>query len=124
MKNAIEFNPYSKACPSREVLGEVGNLWSVLIIVSLSDGPLRFGQLQSRIEGISNRMLTQTLRNLERDGLILRTQLPEVPPRVEYSLTDLGTHMLKPLSQVEKWVLQYMPQIMENREKYDAIVAE
>ena len=85
---------YDKDCPSRQVLDRIGDTWSVLIVGSLADGPRRYTELAARIDGISPKMLTQTLRGLERDGMISRTVYPVVPPRVDYALTDLGRSLL------------------------------
>ena len=85
-----------RACPSRRLPNEIGEHWTVLIVGALSDGPLRFKAIGERVDGISYRMLTQTLRTLERDGLVTRTQYPEIPPRVEYELTDFGRELVAP----------------------------
>ncbi|MEM6457018.1 MAG: helix-turn-helix domain-containing protein, partial [Acidobacteriota bacterium] len=84
-------------CPIRDVVARVSEKWSVFILLSLEDTPQRFMVLKRRIEGVSQRMLTQTLRRLERDGLVAREVFPEVPPRVEYRLTPLGRSTLEPL---------------------------
>ena len=81
---------YESGCPSREVLDRIGDTWSVLVVGALAGGPRRYSELAARIQGISPKMLTQTLRGLERDGMISRTVFPVVPPRVDYALTDLG----------------------------------
>src|SRR5215475_7991951 len=87
-----------EACPAvREVLNRVGDKWSVQIVALLGEGPMRFSELRRAIEGISQRMLTLTLRGLERDGLITRTVFPEIPPRVDYDLTRLGKTLLEPI---------------------------
>jgi len=87
-----------EACPAvREVLSRVGDKWSVQIVALLGDGSKRFSELRRAIEGISQRMLTLTLRNLERDGLVTRTVFPEIPPRVDYELTRLGETLLEPI---------------------------
>lgn len=107
------------ACPMREVLDRVGDKWSVLIVVYLSDGPQRFNALRRRIEGISQRMLTETLRHLERDGLVLRTVYPSVPPRVEYTLTELGQSLRLPLAALATWAEQHRGAISQARDQYD-----
>ncbi len=114
------FNPYSKACPSRRLLNEVSDMWTVLILGTLYDGSKRFSELNQHIEGISNRMLTQTLRTLERDGILTRTQLPEIPPHVEYELTDLGRDLADLLDKVENWSTGRMDTILSNRSDYDS----
>jgi DNA-binding HxlR family transcriptional regulator len=111
-----EFN-----CPLREVLDRIGDKWSVLVISVLGDGRQRFSDLQRRIEGgISQRMLTRTLRSLERDGLVVRTAHPEVPPRVEYELTPLGRTLLGPVNVLEDWADEYRLAIRANRRHYDS----
>src|ERR1700676_2176100 len=87
----------------REVLNRVGDKWSVLIVSLLGDRPKRFNELRRTIEGISQRMLTLTLKGLERDGLVTRTVYPTIPPRVEYQLTALGRTLLKPIQAIAKW---------------------
>src|SRR6185436_9529963 len=96
-----------ETCPAvREVLHRVGDKWSVQIVALLGDGPMRFSELRRSIEGISQRMLTLTLRGLERDGLIARTVFPEIPPRVEYELTRLGRTLLEPIQGLADWAEQ------------------
>lgn len=107
-------------CPAvREVLHRVGDKWSVQIVALLGDGPLRFSELRRSIEGISQRMLTLTLRGLERDGLVTRTVFPEIPPRVDYELTRLGQTLLDPISALADWAAAYRTSIQEAREKFD-----
>src|SRR4051812_491515 len=94
----------AQACPAvRDVLNRVGDKWSVQIVASLGDGPMRFSELRRTIEGISQRMLTLTLRGLERDGLVTRTVFAEIPPRVDYELTRLGNTLLEPIQQLAEW---------------------
>jgi DNA-binding HxlR family transcriptional regulator len=114
-------SPVDKAnCASaREVLNRVGDKWSVYVVGSLSDGPLRFNELKRRIEGISQRMLTLTLKSLERDGLVTRTVFPTVPARVDYELTRLGRTLLEPVLALAKWSEKHSPQIQAARAKYD-----
>ena len=114
-------NHVSGKCPAvREVLNRVGDKWSVLVVSRLGDGPKRFSELRRMIEGISQRMLTLTLKGLERDGLITRTVYPTVPPRVEYELTKLGRSLLVPISGLAKWAARKREKIQEARQKYDA----
>ena len=111
----------AEACPAvREVLHRVGDKWSVQIVALLGDGPLRFSELKRSIEGISQRMLTLTLRGLERDGLVTRTVFPEIPPRVDYELTRLGNTLLDPISALAEWAAEYRTSIQEAREKFDS----
>ncbi|MBW3696876.1 transcriptional regulator [Vibrio sp. T187] len=106
-------------CPVRNVVAQIGDKWSMLILFALVDGPERFNALKSRIEGISQRMLTQTLRDLERDGYVNRTVFPEVPVRVEYALTNLGTDLVKPLYDLVCWADNHQVEINSARKKYD-----
>ena len=118
----VTIDVYAKDCPSRQVLNRIGDTWSVLIIVSLADGPRRYSELAARIEGVSPKMLTQTLRGLERDGLITRTVFAEVPPRVEYDLTSLGHSLLGLVSGLETWAQEHMPDVVNARDAYDSRV--
>lgn len=106
-------------CPIRNVIAQIGDKWSLLILFALVDGPDRFNSLKSRIVGISQRMLTQTLRDLEREGYVLRTVYPEVPARVEYELTDMGRDIVKPLYQLVSWADQHHEDIKQARQAYD-----
>jgi DNA-binding HxlR family transcriptional regulator len=95
---------YAQACPCRALLDLLANKWSALIIGLLEDGPLRFNQLQSDLPGVGPKMLTQTLRRLESARLLTRTVYAEVPPRVEYTLTELGVSVSDPLARLRQWV--------------------
>jgi DNA-binding HxlR family transcriptional regulator len=110
---------YDRNCPSRQVLDRIGDTWSVLIIATLADGPRRYSQLAARIDGISPKMLTQTLRGLERDGMISRTVFPEVPPRVEYDLTGLGRSLLGLVSGMSAWAEEHIDDVVGARVAYD-----
>ena len=108
------------ACPAvREVLNRIGDKWSVQIVALLGGGPQRFGELKRAIEGISQRMLTLTLRGLERDGLVTRTVFPEIPPRVDYELTKLGQTLLEPIEALAAWAAEHRTAIQSAREKFD-----
>ena len=108
------------ACPAvREVLNRVGDKWSVQIVGLLGPAPKRFNELRRSIEGISQRMLTLTLRNLERDGLVTRTVEPTIPPKVEYALTDLGRTLLVPVSALAQWALSNRVGIHAAQQRYD-----
>jgi DNA-binding HxlR family transcriptional regulator len=104
-----------------EVLARVGDKWSVLVVTRLGAGPLRFNELRRSIGGISQRMLTLTLRGLERDGLITRTVFPTVPPRVEYALTALGRDLLQPVSALGDWALRNGAKIARARDQFDSL---
>ena len=109
------------ACPAvREVLHRVGDKWSVQIIAFLGGGTMRFSELRRAIEGVSQRMLTLTLRNLERDGLVTRTVFPEVPPRVEYALTRLGETLLEPITALAEWAAEHRTSIQDARSVFDS----
>jgi DNA-binding HxlR family transcriptional regulator len=115
---------YQEDCPTRKVLDLIGNKWAVLIIGLLEDEPKRFSELQRTIIGISHKMLTQTLRGLERDGLITRTVYPQVPPRVEYRLTPLGETLCAPLAAVRDWAEENIEAITQAQQGYDLQVIE
>ncbi|MEU0026228.1 helix-turn-helix domain-containing protein [Streptomyces sp. NPDC006335] len=108
------------ACPVREVLDRVSGKWSVQILVAAAHGPIRFTELERSIEGISRRMLTLTLRNLERDGLVTRTVHPTVPPRVEYELTPVARELHETLQRLTDWAERNRVYIAEARAAYDA----
>lgn len=97
-------NPFNPDCPSQEILALIGSKWSMLLMCVLREGPTRTGELARRAGGVSQKMLTQTLRELERHGLVLRHDYREVPPRVEYSLTRLGASLSDLIRQIEGWV--------------------
>ncbi|MEM1207495.1 MAG: helix-turn-helix domain-containing protein [Acidobacteriota bacterium] len=108
---------YSAACPCRDVLDLVASKWSALIIGRLQGSPHRFGALRRSIPGITQKMLTQTLRRLEVDGLVHREVFPSRPPKVEYSLTDLGHSATVPLAAIRDWAEQHLPDILSARER-------
>jgi DNA-binding HxlR family transcriptional regulator len=101
------------------VLNRVGDKWSVQVVSQLGDGAKRFGELKRSIEGISQRMLTLTLRGLERDGLVTRTVFPTIPPRVDYELTELGRSLREPVQNLGQWAFTNLPQIQNARENFD-----
>jgi DNA-binding HxlR family transcriptional regulator len=102
-----------------DVLSRIGDKWSVLVVSRLGEGPLRFNELRRSIGGISQRMLTLTLRGLERDGLITRTAFPTIPPRVDYALTPLGRDLLVPVSALGAWAVRNQPKIARARDEFD-----
>jgi DNA-binding HxlR family transcriptional regulator len=106
-------------CQAREVLERVGDKWSLLVIGRLGEGPLRFAELRRSVDGISARMLTVTLRGLERDGLVTRTVRPTVPPRVDYALTPMGRTLLDTVRNLLEWADEHLPQIHAARAAYD-----
>lgn len=111
---------YFAACPTRQVLDRIGDKWSVLVIGLLAGETMRFSQLKRCIDGISQKMLTQTLRHLERDGLIERTLYPEVPPRVEYALTPLGASLGGLIQALQQWADENIGEVTAAQARYDA----
>lgn len=107
-------------CPVRSILDRVGDKWGTQIISHLAGGTTRFNDLKRQIEGISQRMLTETLRKLERDGLLVRTVYPTIPPKVEYSLTPLGKTLVPIIRELVVWAKTNSAEIKASREKYDA----
>jgi DNA-binding HxlR family transcriptional regulator len=101
------------------VLARVGDKWSVLVIMLLGDGPRRFNELKRMVGGISQRMLTLTLRGLERDGLVTRTVFPTIPPRVDYELTDLARGLREPVVALGKWAIEHQDEIEAARARFD-----
>ena len=115
-----EFDAYLAACPSRLLLDRISDKWVTLVICSLEDGPQRFSELSRRLAGVSQKMLTQTLRTLERDGLVTRTVTASVPVRVDYALTPLGHSLLDPIKHVKTWAERHVPEVLEAQRSYDA----
>jgi DNA-binding HxlR family transcriptional regulator len=113
-------NPYAADCPTRQVLDRIGDKWTTLIIGLLGDEAKRFSELQRGIHGISQKMLTQTLRNLERDGLVTRTIYAEIPPRVEYRLTPLGKTLFELLTAIILWSEAHIGEVSSAQAAYDA----
>ncbi len=108
----------AEACPIRDVLDRLGDRWTVLVLKVLADGTLRFTEIRRRIDDISQRMLAQTLRRLEQDGLVSRTVHPTIPPRVDYALTELGRSMLTPLGAMVEWAVDNHDKIRAARAAY------
>jgi DNA-binding HxlR family transcriptional regulator len=117
------YNAFLEACPTRQLLDELGNKWSCLVLVALSRGPLRHGELRRALAGVSQKMLTQTLRTLERDGLITRSVTASVPVRVDYELTPLGADLRAVVQQIKIWAEANMGAVAEARASYDSAVA-
>jgi len=111
----------STECPSREILEHLTSKWSVLVLRCLSDGVHRFSELKQRIEGVSEKMLSQTLKTLEHDGFILRTVYPVVPPKVEYQLTILGSQAAEKTMYLIGWIEKSLPEILESKERVSAL---
>ena len=103
-----------------EILSRVGDKWSVQVVVQMGEGPKRFNELRRSVTGISQRMLTLTLRGLERDGLVTRTVYPTIPPRVDYQLTGLGCSLLKTVRGLGEWAIANRDEILAARQRFDA----
>jgi DNA-binding HxlR family transcriptional regulator len=117
----IRWDMLKQQCPTRQVLTRIADKWTMLVITLLSENQkLRFSELRRRIEGVSQKMLTQTLRGLERDGLVTRTVYPTVPVTVEYRLTDLGRSLGETVGAIRGWAYANMDDIEAARERYDA----
>ena len=112
---------FDAACPTRQLLDRVGTKWTTMLVLTLdqTDGELRFTELKRALTGISQKMLTQTLRSLERDGLVTRRVEPSVPPRVFYGLTVRGKSLAQPLSQLREWAEMHMPRIQLDQDAFD-----
>ncbi|GGM71595.1 putative transcriptional regulator [Lentzea pudingi] len=108
------------SCPSRTSLARIANKWTAMAVSVLGNGRARFGDLKTQLDGISGKVLTETLRDLERDGLITRHVYAEVPPRVEYELTELGLTLHEPLLALCRWAEKHIAEVLINREAYDA----
>jgi DNA-binding HxlR family transcriptional regulator len=112
-------NAYVAECPSRQVLDAISDKWVTLVLTALSDGPRRYSDLSRQIAGVSQKMLTQTLRQLERDGLLTRTITPAVPVRVDYQLTALGKTILPVVASIKQWSEAHIREIHAARSTYD-----
>jgi DNA-binding HxlR family transcriptional regulator len=119
----MESNPYLADCPTRRALDRIGDKWSVLIVALLAKRTHRFAELRRGISGISQKMLTQTLRSLERDGLVTRTIYAEVPPRVEYALTPLGRTLVDPIQAVVAWAQDHIAEVQAAQREHDQATA-
>lgn len=112
-------NVWDPDCPTRLVLDRIGDKWTVLVVLLLSDGPRRFTELRDGIGRVAPKVLTQTLRRLERDGLITREVFAEVPPRVVYTLTPMGESLISPIQAVRDWAEEHVPAITTAQNSYD-----
>jgi DNA-binding HxlR family transcriptional regulator len=113
-------NAFDPDCPTRVVLDRIGDKWTVLVIGALSDGPLRFTALRHRVGGVAPKVLTQTLRAMERDGLLTRTVFAQVPPRVDYALTELGVSLGGPIAVLTDWAEAHVGRIVAARDDFEA----
>lgn len=119
VRNSLNPNVCNAECPSRQVLDLIADKWTAIIIYRLSQGTKRYSELQREINGISQKMLTQTLRRLERDGIVERKVYAVIPPMVEYSLTPLGQTLIEPLCKLCKWAETNIPEIEAARRRYE-----
>ena len=121
----LRANILTSACPSRTVMRHLTDRWTPLIVAVLSEQPVaRFGELKVSIQGVSPKVLTQTLRSMERDGLVARKVTASIPPRVDYELTALGTTLIEPMTTLRHWAQDNMQAVLESRERYDAAELE
>lgn len=120
----LAYNAFLEACPSRQLLDTLSDKWVTLVLVALADGAKRHGELARVVAGVSQKMLTQTLRSLERDGLVARTVTPSVPVRVDYALTPLGGELQLQFRELKRWAELHMARVIESRRTYDARAAE
>ena len=119
-QNHPDFNVLLATCPSRTSLARIASKWTAMVVIVLGKGRLRFRDIRAAVEGISGKVLTDTLRDLERDGLVKRHVYAEVPPRVEYELTDLGDTLHQPLQALGTWAESHIAEVLQAREHYDA----
>jgi DNA-binding HxlR family transcriptional regulator len=117
--SVMKWDVYNECCPTRMVLDRIADKWTVLIIGSLENKKKRFGELRREVGGVSQKMLTQTLRGLERDGIVARFVYASVPPKVEYSLTDLGRTLVAILEAIRDWSEKNMEEVLKARDEYD-----
>ncbi|MFD7706395.1 winged helix-turn-helix transcriptional regulator [Streptomyces sp. NPDC059785] len=115
----VEYDAFLKGCPTNQLLSRISDKWVSLVVAALAGGPLRYSDLGRKIAGVSPKMLTQTLRSLERDGIVGRTVTPSVPVRVDYELTGLGTSLALLLVAVKDWAELHIEEVNEAREQYD-----
>ena len=115
-----DFKETSACRAVTDILSRVGDKWTVLVVSYLGNGPMRFNEIRRTVDGISQKMLTTTLRNLERDGFVSRTVFPTIPPKVEYELTEMGRDLLKPVRGLGEWAIANETQVMMARARYDA----
>ncbi|MER7187560.1 helix-turn-helix domain-containing protein [Streptomyces hyaluromycini] len=116
----VEYDAFIRSCPTNQLLDRISDKWVSLVVCALSPGPMRYSELSRKIAGVSPKMLTQTLRSLERDGILARTVTPAVPVRVDYELTPLGDSLSLLLAGVKNWAETHIEQVHEARERYDA----
>jgi DNA-binding HxlR family transcriptional regulator len=113
-------NPYDSKCPTRIVLDRIADKWTVLVLGVLSQRPLRFNQLRREIDGLTQKMLSQTLKALERDGLVERKVIPSAPVTVEYSITPLGATLSATVDELQRWARDHIGEVVQAQRRYDA----
>ncbi|MGN6221263.1 MAG: winged helix-turn-helix transcriptional regulator [Microbacterium sp.] len=113
----VEWDVTSPACPSRVIFSRIGDRWTMFIVLALSERTMRFSELKERLGQISPKVLTETLRALEADGLLERRSFPDSPPRVKYSLTGLGRSLLEPIAAMRVWAEEHVPEVLESRRR-------
>jgi len=118
-QDKLAYDAFMASCPTRQVMSTIGDKWSALLVNALADGPRRHGELARTVAGVSQKMLTQTLRTLERDGLVTRSITPTVPVRVDYELTELGQSLAPVLQQLKHWSETHIEQVLAARESFE-----
>ncbi|GAA0379881.1 helix-turn-helix domain-containing protein [Microbispora corallina] len=119
----LAYNAYLAGCPSRKLLDTLSDKWVSLVLAALADGPCRYSELARTVAGVSQKMLTQTLRTMERDGLVSRTITPSVPVRVDYRLTSLGEDLVPLMQAIKSWAEIHMDEVEAARQAYDSSAA-
>ncbi|WP_345471028.1 helix-turn-helix domain-containing protein [Glutamicibacter ectropisis] len=120
MDSHESFNVFVQNCPSREIMQRLGDKWTPLVLLALADGPQRFSELRQLIGSVTPKVLTSTLRTLERDGLVKRTVFAQVPVRVDYELTDVGHSLLGPMEILRQWSESHASKVLKARDEFDA----
>jgi DNA-binding HxlR family transcriptional regulator len=120
----MQWDVYNESCPTRLVLNRIADKWTVLVVGCLAQDTKRFSVLQKEISGISQKMLTQTLRGMERDGLITRKVYPTVPPKVEYTLTDLGRTLVNMLESIRDWSEDHIEKVLNAQKQFDLVLKQ
>lgn len=113
----FSWDPFSRSCMSRDLFDTIGDKWAMLILLSIENGPLRNGEIRDRVQGISPKILTQRLGVLVEDGLVTRTSHHQIPPRVDYELTELGESVIAPVKSVYAWTVSHMDEVIASRKR-------
>ncbi|MFD4601018.1 winged helix-turn-helix transcriptional regulator [Streptomyces sp. NPDC058464] len=120
----VEYDAFIRACPTNQLLDRISDKWVSLVVCALAPGPMRYSELARKIAGVSPKMLTQTLRSLERDGILARTVTPSVPVRVDYELTPLGLSLSLLVAGVKDWAETHIEEVHAARERYDGAAGD